>query len=61
MCGMVISNLTCECCGSKFPIPRKRTQRRPDGHIKHLWCIKCKIETAHVEIRNNIEETAFIA
>lgn len=46
---MVISYLICEECGSTFPIPRKRYQLRKRGHVKHLWCYRCKKVTAHIE------------
>lgn len=41
------SNLKCEECSSIFPVARKRAKRKEVGHIKHVWCIKCKNETAH--------------
>lgn len=46
---MVISYLICEECGGTFPIPRKRHQLRKRGHVKHLWCYRCKKVTAHIE------------
>lgn len=41
------SNMACTECGHVFPIARKRAKRKSVGHIKHLWCIKCKADTAH--------------
>lgn len=40
--------LTCIECGSEFPIQRVRM--RDKKHIKHLYCIKCKIETKHIHL-----------
>lgn len=49
MKGMYIVNLTCSECGMTFPIPRKKSVRREAGHIKDLWCFKCKTTTKHLE------------
>jgi hypothetical protein len=46
---IVISTLVCGDCGSKFPIPRKANQLREYGHIKDLWCYKCKRVAKFVE------------
>lgn len=43
------SNLFCEKCGSTFPIMRQKGYGREKGHVKHVWCIKCKEVTAHLE------------
>jgi hypothetical protein len=45
----VISTLVCRDCGSKFPIPRKSCSLRERGHIKDLWCYKCKRVAKFVE------------
>jgi hypothetical protein len=37
-----ISELLCGECGAVFPIPRKKGERREQGHIKDLWCFRCK-------------------
>ena len=39
---MKISNLKCTKCGNKISIPRKRSNLREDGHIKHMYCPFCK-------------------
>lgn len=49
MSKMYISNLVCECCSNVFPVPRKQSERRGRGHVKHIWCYKCMEVTAHVE------------
>ena len=46
---IVISTLVCRDCGAKFPIPRKANQLREYGHIKDLWCYKCKSVTKFIE------------
>lgn len=46
---MVTSWLKCSICGEWIPIHRKVGQARPKGHVKHLWCIKCRDRTPHVE------------
>ena len=49
---MALSDFYCTECGSKgIPIMRKPGQNREAGHLKRLFCLKCKTETNHVEIR----------
>ena len=46
-----ISEMYCTCCGRKgVPIPRNEKMRK-SGHLKKLYCIYCKKEQNHVEIR----------
>lgn len=46
------SDFYCTMCGNKgIPIARKRGQEREAGHLKKLFCLKCKIETNHVECK----------
>ena len=49
--------LRCSECDAVMPIYRRKSSNRPNGHIKDLWCYKCKNETKHVEFR---EEQAAI-
>lgn len=49
MVKMETSKLICEECGAIMQIPRKRGQRREKGHIKHMYCYKCKKKTAFIE------------
>lgn len=44
------TTLVCEECGDYFPIVRKTGRQREKGHIKHLYCVRCRKETAHFEI-----------
>jgi hypothetical protein len=50
---MTYSHMVCEECGSVFVLPRKATKGRGDGHIKDIWCIKCKKVTKHIEYTND--------
>lgn len=46
------SDFYCTCCGKKgIPIARKIGAQREAGHLKKLYCIYCKKETNHCEIR----------
>lgn len=47
----VQTNLVCE-CGEIQVIRRIKGRQRPDGHAKHLWCIRCKRRTPHTEIKH---------
>ncbi len=47
---MYISHLKCPECGLDFPIPRYRGRKREEGHIKDLYCPRCKA------VRKMIEE-----
>ena len=46
------SELYCENCNEKFIIFRKRGNLRGNGHIKHVWCYRCKDVTAHTEVQS---------
>ena len=49
---MSISNFYCTRCGKKgIPIPRKNNKQREPGHLKKLYCVFCRMETNHVEVR----------
>lgn len=37
-----ISTFVCPECGSEMPIPRWHGRRREKGHIKDIYCAKCK-------------------
>lgn len=41
----------CQECGSKMSLPRKKNLQREKGHVKHLYCIKCREVTPHNEVR----------
>jgi hypothetical protein len=44
--------LKCSTCNNITTIQRRRGELRELGHIKHLWCYKCKDTTAHIEQRS---------
>jgi hypothetical protein len=47
-----ISDFHCTCCGAKgIPVPRKASRQREHGHLKKLYCLPCKAETNHIEVR----------
>lgn len=46
------SDFYCTCCGTKgMPLARKMSRQRAAEHLKKLYCIKCKQEVNHVELR----------
>ena len=46
------SKMYCIKCGKEsLPIFRKYSKYREAGHLKKIYCIHCKDETNHVEIR----------
>ena len=51
--GTIISNdFYCTQCGNKgIPIARRRGAEREAGHLKKLYCLKCKKEQNHVECK----------
>ena len=42
-------SLFCEVCDFKMLIPRKKGQKRELGHIKHMYCPRCKETTGFIE------------
>lgn len=47
-----INTFKCTVCGKEgIPITRKQSNQREYGHLKKIYCIHCKKETNHVEIR----------
>lgn len=47
------SRFFCTECGKEgLPIQRKMGQRREAGHLKRLYCLNCKKEINHMEIRD---------
>jgi len=48
-----ISKMYCTQCGNEgVSIWRKSNKKRECGHLKKLYCIHCKKETNHVEVRS---------
>lgn len=47
-----VNTFKCTVCGKEgIPISRKQSNQREFGHLKKIYCIHCKKETNHVEIR----------
>lgn len=56
-CAIVETKLACPKCNNIQLIHRKACKRKEYGHIKTIWCYKCKDFTNHFEICNEeIEE-----
>jgi len=48
----LISEMYCTQCGKKgIDIARRPGKYREPGHLKKIYCVYCKKETNHVEIR----------
>jgi hypothetical protein len=45
--------LKCDCCGNVNPIFRKKSKQRDKGHLKHMYCYKCKEIKAHLEVKED--------
>lgn len=49
----VSSQFFCTKCGKEgLPVRRKMGQERAAGHLKKLYCLYCKEEVNHVEIKD---------
>lgn len=47
------SDFYCTKCGSRgIPIARSTGKEREAGHLKKLYCLHCKDEINHAEVRN---------
>lgn len=47
-----VSRMFCTSCGKEgIPVARTLGQTREPGHLKKMYCINCKEETNHVEVR----------
>lgn len=49
---IVPTTLECKDCGNVQEIQRKRGSMKKEGHIKSLWCFKCKSTTYHKELKD---------
>lgn len=46
------SQFFCTKCGNEgIPILRRTGKARKAGHLKKLWCLNCKQEVNHVEVK----------
>ena len=54
MAKLLSSHFYCTQCGNEgIPVQRIKGQERKGGHLKKLYCIYCKEEVNHVEIKDN--------
>lgn len=49
----VSKKLQCKKCGNEQTIQRLKSRNREAGHVKHLYCFKCKERTPHTELAMN--------
>lgn len=48
-----ISQFKCtQCSREGIPISRKQSNQRESGHLKKIYCLYCREETNHEEIRD---------
>lgn len=49
---ILVTDFYCTKCGAKgMPLARKKSKLREAGHMKKIYCIHCKEEVNHIEIR----------
>ena len=48
---LTISDMYCEKCNFKTTVPRKRGQQREKGHLKTMFCPRCKEMKRFKEVR----------
>lgn len=51
MSNLSTSTFYCLRCGNKVPLPRKKGKIREKHHLKQIYCIKCKEDINHLEVR----------
>ena len=44
-----ISRFECPDCGSNMFVPRQKSRKRKNGHVKDLYCPNCKEEKKMIE------------
>ena len=47
----ISSAFYCLKCATKTALPRKMSRMREKGHFKKIYCITCKDEINHLEVR----------
>lgn len=58
---VVYHDFYCLNCGEKtYTLPRRIAKQYQGFHRKKLYCPHCKVEVAHVEVRNPIEAQTFL-
>lgn len=51
------ARLRCTRCGNLQSIRRLRGRLRRPGHLKRIWCIRCRQRTLHVELGARLRPT----
>lgn len=51
MAKTITSQFYCLKCANKTALPRKMSRMREKGHYKKIYCIGCKEEINHLEVR----------
>ncbi len=46
------SDFYCLCCLNKITLPRKGSRQREKNHLKSIYCIHCKGNVNHYEVRD---------
>lgn len=46
------SDFYCLQCMNKITLPRKGSRQREKNHLKNIYCIKCKNNVNHYEVRD---------
>lgn len=58
---IMVHDFYCTRCGSKgMIIPRVKGKLREPGHLKKLYCLKCKEEVNHAEINEKYTYEDFL-
>lgn len=47
-----ISRFECPDCGSNMFVPRQKSRKRKNGHVKDLYCPNCKEEKKMIEVKD---------
>lgn len=51
------SDFYCTQCGHYIPLVRKSRKQKEPGHLKKIYCIQCKKETNHAEVKSKGDYT----
>ncbi|QEG13573.1 hypothetical protein MARVELLAND_42 [Bacillus phage vB_BspM_MarvelLand] len=46
--------LQCTECTNVVKIYRKKSRLKEKDHVKHMYCYKCKVITAHLEVKEDV-------
>ena len=58
---IIATNLICPICNNIQVIQRRKSRQKSYGHLKLLYCYKCKKYVNHIEIKDGeINETIYM-